>query len=75
MTQWDYKTIDLWRGEYPELNSTAAAYDSFQEKLRQAGDEGWEAVGQITISWMWKPRTGGNYPQTIPSLLLKRPRS
>jgi hypothetical protein len=57
MTHWEYKFIDLHKDMYDDFKRVAA-------EVRQAGADGWEAVGQVTMTC---PGV------TVPMLLLKRP--
>ena len=57
MRNWEYKLIDVWRAVGPPV-------EEFEAELLQAGNEGWEAVGEVTLG------VGG---RSFPKLLLKRP--
>ena len=63
MTQWEYRFIDVYRGG----SYTGNELSGFAAEVAQAGREGWEAVGQVTL------RAGRGGLQTdVPVLMLKR---
>jgi hypothetical protein len=51
MDRWEYKAINLTK-LYPvnERTYPAKLLSDFMTELQEAGTEGWEAVGQTTIS-------------------------
>ena len=66
MTTWEYRFIELFhRPEYQEKQSPVErATHLVTDDLDQAGREGWEAVGEVTI-------LSGSI--THPVILMKRP--
>jgi len=57
MTRWEYQFIDVHRDTYNDLKRVLA-------EIRQAGEQGWEAVGQVTLDCSGV---------VMPVLMLKRP--
>jgi hypothetical protein len=71
MTRWEYRFIDLHRGtQFPAVEPARNFFGEFSEEVRQAGEEGWEAVGEVGLTY-----GAGMPPNTIRSglLMLKRP--
>ncbi|MFB9182062.1 hypothetical protein ACFFX1_28320 [Dactylosporangium sucinum] len=69
MTRWEYRFIDLFRGTRESFDQ---ALTEFAADVRQAGVEGWEAIGEIEVSYHQK----GTIDSAQPSarvLVLKRP--
>ena len=70
MTRWEYRFIDLHRGstiETPDGNF----FRGFNDEIRQAGQEGWQAVGEVGLTY----NAGIPATNTVRSglLMLKRP--
>jgi hypothetical protein len=42
MARWEYKFIDVHRDTYNQLKAVLP-------EIRQAGEDGWEAVGQVDL--------------------------
>jgi len=57
MTRWEYQFIEIQRNKYDDLMRVLA-------DIRQAGADGWEAVGQVSFACPGVP---------MPVLMLKRP--
>jgi hypothetical protein len=64
MALWEYRIIGLVRNVNRDSSKTVR---EFTAELGQAGDEGWEAVGEMPIY------NGNNPPMRF--LLLKRPKN
>jgi hypothetical protein len=69
MTRWEYRYIALYRGAGRVTTTTmmGEGFSDFSAEVAQAGNEGWEAVGAVSLGF-----PGGNYTSW---LMLKRPRS
>jgi hypothetical protein len=72
MTRWEYRFIDLYRGtdHKPTAETAVDFFRNFIAEVRQAGEEGWEAVGELGVTY------GAGMPPNstrIGALLLKRP--
>jgi hypothetical protein len=70
MTRWEFRYVDLWLGDSPDLG----AVDRAKERIAQLGNEGWEPVGQVRFVYH-RPPAGGQIGRDIhvEQLLLKRP--
>lgn len=68
MTIWEYRLVELFhRPEYMEKESPVVhATHLVLDDLAAAGEEGWEAVGEVTIA------SGGVHH---PVILMKRPKA
>lgn len=71
MAKWEYKFIHL----YKAAPSASEAFAEFTAEVKQAGEDGWEAVGEIAVGQYGKydPRSGGNINVALRALMLKRP--
>lgn len=70
MADWEYRFVDLFRGDQPRGSD---GFEAFAEEIRLAGEDGWEAVGELALSF--RPETEDvRYRSTVKTLLLKRPR-
>jgi hypothetical protein len=67
MTQWEYRYVNLWAGE---IAPGADPFAGFAGEMYQAGLEGWEAVGEVRVTY--RSPEAGTYTE-IPCVLLKRP--
>ena len=70
MTRWEYKFVELFRGKQVRGSTGFAA---FEEEMQIAGAEGWEAVGEVSVTYHPEGKLYG-YSCSISSVLLKRPR-
>lgn len=67
---WEYKFVELFRGNQPRGSNGFAA---FVEEMRLAGEEGWEAVGEVSMTYHPEGKVYG-YSMNISTVLLKRPK-
>jgi hypothetical protein len=68
MTQWEYRFLNLWFGE---VAAASDPFGSFEAEMYQAGVEGWEAVGEVRVTYR-SPEASTS--TEIPCMMLKRPR-
>lgn len=69
MTRWEYRYVDLYRGENKPI---AAACFEVTSELDRAGAEGWEIVGEINIMSV-PPSRVVTAPFSNRVVVLKRP--
>ena len=70
MVRWEYKFVELFRGTQVRGSTGFAA---FEEEMQIAGEEGWEAVGEVAVSYHPEGKVYG-YSCSLSSVLLKRPK-
>ena len=63
MARWEYRFIDLYRGN----SYTGNEFSGFAAEVAQAGLEGWEAVGEVSPCYGVGPQA-----KNLPVLMLKR---
>ncbi|MFI5909977.1 hypothetical protein [Dactylosporangium sp. NPDC051541] len=66
MTTWEYRYIDLYRGDGRDIQD---AFDEFTAEMRRAGAEGWEAVGEVNVQ---AGRPGRSDLASLRTVLMKR---
>ncbi len=70
MAGWEYKFVDLFRGDQPHGSN---GFEAFVEEIRLAGEDGWEAVGELSMSYHPEAEDD-RVRSTVKTVLLKRPR-
>ena len=70
MAGWEYKFVDLFRGNQPRGST---GFEALVEEIRRAGEDGWETVGELSVTY--RPETEDvRYRSSVRTLLLKRPK-
>jgi hypothetical protein len=52
MAGWEYKFVDLFRGNQPRGST---GFEALVEEIRRAGEDGWETVGELSMTY--RPET------------------
>jgi hypothetical protein len=73
--KWEYKYVDLYRGEFqasysPADTSLSDAFGGFEQEVAALGQEGWEAVGEIVVTFK---KSNNTNTTRLAQLLMKRP--